>query len=106
MIVSLALGEGVACNIIFSWPFLQKINDSIITEHNAAVSGLLGEKFRMEMMVTQRDKEAPKRSEELQVSSPVSIQGNQDNTKDRVSRNSTVELKKTVIHQRQIPGQH
>ena len=29
--VSLSLGEGVACNTIFSWPFLHTIKDSIMT---------------------------------------------------------------------------
>ena len=39
--VSLALGEGVAFNIIFSWPFLQIIKSSIMTYNNALVSGIL-----------------------------------------------------------------
>ena len=36
--------------------------------------------------------------EGLPVSFPISIQGKQDNTKYRSSRNNRVELKKTVIH--------
>ena len=103
---SRALGEGMTCNTIFSWPFLHKTKNSIMTENNALVSGLLGEQFRLEMMVTQRSKETPKTSEGLPVSLPVSIQGKQENTKDRRSRNIRVEMKKTVIHQRHIPGQH
>ena len=63
VILSLALGEGVACNTIFSWPFLHTIKDSIITKNNALVSGLLGEQFRLEMMVPQRSKEAPTKPE-------------------------------------------
>ena len=77
-----------------------------MTKNNALVSGLLGEQFRMEMMVPQRSKEAPKTSEGLPVSFPVKIQGKQDNVEDRGSRSSRVELKKMVIHQRQIPGKH
>ena len=52
----LALGEGVACNTILSWPFLHTINASIMTNKNSLVSGLLGEKFRLEMKVPQRSK--------------------------------------------------
>ena len=51
MTVSLALGEGVACNIIFSWTFLQTIKSSVMTKNNVLVSGLLGEQFRLDMMV-------------------------------------------------------
>ena len=58
------------------------------------------------MMVTQRAKEAPKKSEEFPVSLPVSIIKKQENTKYRGSRNSRVELKKTKIHQQKILGQH
>ena len=69
-------------------------------------SGLLGERFRLEMMVPQRSKESPKTSEVLPFSLPVAIQKKLDNMKDRGISNSTVELNKTVIHQRHIPGQH
>ena len=96
--VSIALGEGVACNTIFSWPFMQTIMVSINTKNNAFVRGILGEQFRLEMMVPQTAKEAPKTSEGLLVSSPVSIQEKEDHIKDQVSRNSKVKLKKTVIH--------
>ena len=41
--VSLALGEGLAYNIIFSCPLLRKIKDLIITENNALISGILGD---------------------------------------------------------------
>ena len=57
MTVYLALGEEVACNTIFSCPFLQTNKASIVTKKNALLSGLLGEKFRMEIMVLQRSKE-------------------------------------------------
>ena len=60
--VSLALGEGVACNTIFSWPFLQKIKASIVTNQNYLVRRILIEKFRLEMVVPQRAKESPKTS--------------------------------------------
>ena len=104
--VSLALGEGVAHNTIFLWPFLKTIKPSIMNEDNALVSGLLGEKFRLEMMVAQRAKESPKKSERLQVSLTVVVQEKQYNMNYKVSRNITVELKKTATHQHQIPGQH
>ena len=96
--VSLAIGEGVARNTIFSWPFMQKIKASIMTDNNALVSGLLGEKFRMYTMVPQISKKAHKTSEGLPVSLPLSIQGKQENMKDIISRNSRVELNKTAIH--------
>ena len=73
--VLLALGEGVAHNTIFSWPFLQTIKASITTKNNDLVSGLLGEQFRLEIIVPKISKEAPRTSEGLPVSSPVSIQG-------------------------------
>ena len=104
--VSLALGEGVACNSIFSYPFLQRINDSITTNNNDLISGLMGEKFNLEMMVPQRANEVPKKPEGLPVSLPVAMQENQNNTKDIFIMDSTVELKKTITHQRQIPGQN
>ena len=75
--VSLALGEGMTCKTIFSWPFLQIIKASIITENNDLVSGLLVEQFRLEMMVPQREKESPKTSEGLSFSLAFSIQGKQ-----------------------------
>ena len=71
--VSLALGEGVERNTIFSWPLLQTVKSLIITNNNYLVSGLLGEKFRLEMMIPQRDKESTKTSEGLPVSLPVSL---------------------------------
>ena len=40
--VSLVLGEGVACNTIFSWTFLRTIKASIMTKNNALISVLLG----------------------------------------------------------------
>ena len=88
--VSLALGEGVTCNTIFPWPFLQTIKVSIMTESNDLVSVLLGELFRLGMMVPQKDKEATKTSEGLPVSLSVKIQEKQDNMKDRGSSNNMV----------------
>ena len=104
--VSLALGEGVACKSIFSWPFLQTIKASIVTNNNALVRGIIGGQFRLEMLVTQGAKEAPKTSEGLPVLLPVSIQGKQENMKNISIMNRRVELKNTVIHQHQIPVQH
>ena len=75
--VSLALGEWVACNTIFSWPFLKTSKASIMNEKNALVRGLLGEQFRMDMMVLQIAKEGTETSEVLPVSLPFSIQGKQ-----------------------------
>ena len=77
-----------------------------MTDNYALVNGLLGEQFRLEMMVPQISKEAPKTSEELIVSLKLSIQVKQENMKDRSSSDIRVEMKKTVTHQRQIPGQH
>ena len=69
--ISLSLGEGVAYNTIVLWPFMYTIKASIVTENNALVIGILGEHFRLDMMVPQRDKESPKTSEVLPVSLPV-----------------------------------
>ena len=63
VIVSLALREGVACNIIFSWTFLQTIKYSIMTWNNDLVSVIMGEKLKLEIMVPQISKETPKTSE-------------------------------------------
>ena len=106
MTVSLDLGHRLACNTIFSWPFLQIIESSIMNDNNVLVIGLLGEKFRLEMMVPKISKEAPKTSEGLPVSLSVAIQEKHNHMKDKVINNIRVELKKTVIHKLQIPGQH
>ena len=98
--VSLALGEKVARKTTFSWPLLHTIKDSIMTNKNDLVIGILGEQFRLKMMVPQIYKEEPKTSKGLTVPLPVSIQVKQDNIKDKGSSNFTVELKKTVMHQR------
>ena len=104
--VYLALEKVMARNTIFSWPLLQKIKDSIMTENNALVSEILVRQFRLETMVPKRAKDTPKISEGLPVSLPVLIQEKQENMEDRGSRSIRVELKKTVIHQRHIPGYH
>ena len=106
MTVSLDLGEGVTRNTIFLLPFMKTIKASIMTKDNALVSGIMGEQFKLEMMVPQRGKEAPKTSEGLPVSLPVSIQRKQHKMNVRGSRNRTIELNKMVIHQCYIPGQH
>ena len=60
----------------------------------------------MEMMVPQRANEAPKTSDGLLVSLPVVIPETQNIMENRGSMDITIELKKTVIHQHQILGQH
>ena len=77
-----------------------------MTDNNSIISGILGDQFKLYMTVPQKSKESPKVSEGLPVSLPVTIQEILDNMKDRVSRDSTVELNNKVIHKRQIPGQH
>ena len=77
-----------------------------MTNKYASVSGVLGYQFKLNMMDPQRAKESTKTSDRLIVSLSVAIQEKQYNIKDKCNRNSMVELKKTVIHQRQISGQH
>ena len=72
--VSLAIGEGMACKKICSWPLLQTIKASIMTKKNALVSGLLREQFRLDTMVTKRSNESTKTLEEIPVSLPVTTQ--------------------------------
>ena len=88
--VSLALVEGVARNTIFSWTFLQTIKDSIISNGNALVIGLLGEQFNMEIMAPQRSMESPRTPEELSVLLQVSIIEKQNNMEDRGSMDRMV----------------
>ena len=64
---------------------------SIMTKKNALVIVLSGNQFRLEMMVPKRSKELSKTSEGIIVTLLVSIQGKQENTKNRGSRNSTME---------------
>ena len=71
--VSVYLGEGVACNTIFSWPLLKIIQASIMTKNNTLVSDLLVDQFKLETMVTQISKKAPKTSDGLIFSLPVTI---------------------------------
>ena len=71
--ISTTLGEWVACITIFSWPLLKTINASIMTKNNALVSGLLGDQFKLKVVVPQRSKEAPKKLEVLPVSLPLTI---------------------------------
>ena len=61
--MSLTLGEGVACNTIFSWPFKKNIKSSIMTKNSALVSELLVEQFNMYMMDPQRARGSPNTSE-------------------------------------------
>ena len=77
-----------------------------MTKNNALVSGLLVDQFKIYIMVPKRSKESPKTSELLPVSFPVAIPEIQNNTEDIGRLDRTVELRKTVIHQFQIPDQH
>ena len=104
--VSNSLGEEIAYNTISPWTFLQTIKASIMTKNNVLISVLLGEQFKMYIMVPQRSKETTKTPEGIPVSLLVAIQETQDNMKDRGSRDSTVELNDTVIHQLQIQCHH
>ena len=74
-----------------------------MTKDNDLVSGLLGGKFNLEMMVPQRSKEAIKEIDGKPVSLPVTIPQTQNNIDDRDSMDSTLELNMAVIHQLQIP---
>ena len=57
------------------------------------------------MIVTQRYKGANKTSEGLPVSLIETILGTQNNMDDRDIMDRTVDLKKTIMHQHQIPDQ-
>ena len=72
--VSFDLGKVVACNTLFVWSLTKKIKAYIKTKNNALISGLLGEQFKLEMMVLQRYQEAPKTPEGIPVSFPSAIQ--------------------------------
>ena len=61
------LGEVLACNTIFLWPFLRTIKASILTENNALVSGFLGEQFNMDIMVPQIYRKSTNTSEGIPV---------------------------------------
>ena len=95
-------------NAIFLWPFLQII--TTLNENNNLVSGLLGEKINMEMIDPKIERESPNTSEGIPVSLPFAIpkeiQDAPNKMGDRGSTGSTVELKETLIHQRQVPGQN
>ena len=88
----------------FSWLFLQTIQASIMTNNNTLISGIFGDQYKLDMMVPQISKEAPKTSEGLPVLFPVTIPETQNNMEVKGSMDSTVELNKMVICQRQIPG--
>ena len=60
----LALGEGVACNTIFLWPFLKKIKPSINTNNNNLVNGLLGYHFSWILWFHKEPRKHPKNQRE------------------------------------------
>ena len=57
--VSFGLGQNVACNTILSWPFLQALNASIVTESRVVILGRLGAALPYENMVPLRANVAP-----------------------------------------------
>ena len=77
----------------FSSPFLEEIKASIMTKNNVLVSGIFVYQFNMYTMVSQIAREAIKRSDIIPVSVPVAIPETQNNTEDRGSMDSMVELK-------------
>ena len=60
------------------------------TKNNAFVRGILGDQFRLEMMVPQTAKEAPKISEGLLVSLPFLIPETKNNKEERGCMDITV----------------
>ena len=96
----------MAYKSIFLWLLLQTVKNSIMTYNNALVSGLLGEQFKLGMMVPQRSEESLKISKGIPVSLPVTILETQYNTEERGSIYIVVEPKKMIIHQRLIPDQN
>ena len=56
-----------------------------MTKKNDLVSAILGDKFNLEMMVSQRAKESPKTPEGITVSLLVAILETQNNTEGRGS---------------------
>ena len=67
----------------------------MIINNNALISGLLGEHFRLEMMVPQRSKESLKASEGIIVSLLFTIIETQNIIEVRVRMDIRVELKNT-----------
>jgi hypothetical protein len=59
VLVSLGLGKDVACNTILSWPFLQSLNASLITESQVVILGRLGAVLPYDNMVPLRANVAP-----------------------------------------------
>ena len=57
--VSLGLGQNVACNTILSWPFLQSLNASMITESQVVILGRLGAVLPYDNMVPMQANVAP-----------------------------------------------
>ena len=76
-----------------------------MNKKRSLISGILRGQINLEMMVPQRAKEAPKTSGAIPVSLLVVILEEQNNTEAIGSMDITVQLKKMVINQRQIPGQ-
>ena len=68
-----------------------------MAENNALVSGILWEQLKLDIMVPQISKEAPKASEVLPVLLPVKIPDTQNNTEDRSNMESTMELKRYLV---------
>ena len=59
VVITVALGERVATNTILSLPFLVAIKASILFESMTLVSGVLGDSYKIDMMVPLRADRAP-----------------------------------------------
>ena len=64
----------MSCNTIFSWQLLHKIKASIINKNNDLISGILGDQFKLDIMVPQRAKKSPIISGGFPVLFPVAFQ--------------------------------
>ena len=60
MTVPFDLGKVVACNTLFVWSLTKTIKAYIKTKNNALISGLLGEQFKLDMMVPKYLSKNPK----------------------------------------------
>ena len=59
VVVSFGLKEGVACNMVFSYPFLSALKASVIFDNMTLMSGWLGEALSLEAMVPMQAAQAP-----------------------------------------------
>lgn len=59
VLITLGLGKNVACNSIISWPFMQSLKASLITDSKVLILGLIGAVLPYENMVPLRANVAP-----------------------------------------------